>query len=509
MNRNVNGQTAWVCGISLMCGVAAAQAAWSPISSWTRDWQPIPPSWAVGDLTAIGPDGSVYVTARPDDGTGLGNAIAIIKYNPDGTLAWQVIRNGVGVGSEGIVDIEATAEGVAAIAISLDSTGSHPLILDYAADGTLRWDLALPGPVSGGFLAPQIAIANDGQRIVAYDDGAAGSLQRYTSDGTLIDAVPLSFSGFGGVSALGVDDDLNAIVVSVNDFTSYDIEKIDPAGNVLWSYSDQGTGLALSEAFLAVAANGDFVVTGSLEVGCEPDGITVNSRVWRFAADGTLQWSLDLPADGCNFQVSTDLAIGPQGEAYLTGVVSVGDPAELSRIDPDGTVAWTTSYSYAGTATSFSQVAVGPCGDVFVGGRDTNGLSFLDPRVVRFSPAGDLRWTGNVGDETMFLSDLAAGDDGGVVVVGTTRPIPSGFEDRATTVRLEFSVGTTGDLDCDGDVDAEDHLVFSGCLAGPGIDIPPQDCAAEDFDAADLDGDSDVDVEDFRAFQITFTGGGG
>jgi hypothetical protein len=61
-----------------------------------------------------------------------------------------------------------------------------------------------------------------------------------------------------------------------------------------------------------------------------------------------------------------------------------------------------------------------------------------------------------------------------------------------------------GDLDHDGDVDGDDFSLFSACLAGPDITIPPPDCDPEDFANADFDADGDVDVADFAGFQRGF-----
>ena len=57
------------------------------------------------------------------------------------------------------------------------------------------------------------------------------------------------------------------------------------------------------------------------------------------------------------------------------------------------------------------------------------------------------------------------------------------------------------DLDCDGDVDLADFVVFVGCLAGPDT-APLPDCSE-----ADLDGDQDVDLADYQVFAIEYAAG--
>ncbi|HRX85492.1 MAG TPA: hypothetical protein P5572_10780 [Phycisphaerae bacterium] len=69
--------------------------------------------------------------------------------------------------------------------------------------------------------------------------------------------------------------------------------------------------------------------------------------------------------------------------------------------------------------------------------------------------------------------------------------------DATTKPRLtvEEAPAAPGDIDADGDVDAEDFLGFPPCMSGP--DVPP----ATGCNVYDFDSDADVDLADYRAFQ--------
>jgi hypothetical protein len=76
--------------------------------------------------------------------------------------------------------------------------------------------------------------------------------------------------------------------------------------------------------------------------------------------------------------------------------------------------------------------------------------------------------------------------------------------------RVRLTVGCApSDGDCDGDIDADDHSLFSDCLAGPNQSpeptppTTPQQC----LDAFDADADADIDLWDFSDFTSLFGGG--
>lgn len=60
---------------------------------------------------------------------------------------------------------------------------------------------------------------------------------------------------------------------------------------------------------------------------------------------------------------------------------------------------------------------------------------------------------------------------------------------------------SSGNCDCDGDVDLSDFADFAACFEGPTGELPETECACFDFNA-----DADVDLGDFAEFQAAFTG---
>lgn len=484
--RPVAIMTATLTTTATMCLATTAMAGGPPIMSWSDLWHDDDGGWALADLTAMGPNGETYVTTRPQ--AGGGNGTGLLKYATDGTLEWSVVREYVPDASEGFTDIEITDEGVSVLGIAAaEGNVTETLLVNYTPDGTLLWEARTIGPRIPGFLAPQLAIAPNGDRVVATDNGeGAGVLARYNSTGELLFSMPLSFTGFGGVSALELDGDGNIILVTLNNAATYRVTKFTPGGTQLWTDTEGGTGLALSEAFIAVHPDGDVVVTGSVE---ELVGeLRVVSRVWRYSPGGLVQWTTDTAQD---FAVSTGILAGDDGEVYIMRSITFPG-TEITRIDDDGQVAWTRDYDGGKFDTSFLNFAFDSTGHLIVGGRDADFLDFFGLRVLRYTTAGDLVWTARVAEEPGFEflgGDLATGPDGRVSIVTTRRTEP--IFDDAMTVHLQFAP-CIGDLDASGGVGLTDLLAL---LAAWG----PQDNSP-----ADLNSDGIVDTEDLLTLLATW-----
>ena len=475
-----------LCVLPVAAFSAGAVAGGPPIASWSDISVPSGSAWTLADLTAVGPNGETYVATRPQ--VGGGNGTGLLKYDADGTLLWEIIREDVPNRSEGITDLEITAEGISVFGNSRNAAGDfESLLINYASDGKFLWEARTVGPQFAGFLQPQLAIGPAGERVIATDDGnGKGRLERYDASGNLLSGIPLSFVGFGGVSALEVDDNGDAIVVSVDNSSLYRVQKFDADGTMLWMHEESAFGLALSEAFMAIDDNGDVIVSGSLEV-LSKGVFSVVNRVWRHAPDGTVLWTVDSDS---TFAIGQDLALGSTGEVYTISNVSGGEPT-LMRIDADGVAAWTQTFDGGDFQTSFRHVEVSSFGDVIVGALDSAGL-FLGARVLCISPNGDIEWTDRIveiPDNVFVGGDLQTGADGHVAFVTTTRPQLG--DDRALTMHLRFAP-CTGDLNGDHAVDFTDVLMLLAAWdSGPGS-------------AADFDQDGTVGFTDLLTLLSAF-----
>lgn len=112
----------------------------------------------------------------------------------------------------------------------------------------------------------------------------------------------------------------------------------------------------------------------------------------------------------------------------------------------------------------------------------TSSLYYLNPGAQKIFPVFTYR--------PASLPDIVVGTrygQGRLEVEGWQPPLPGD----------DFlgPLGIRGDLDHDGDHDADDWLLLAACLQGPD--------AAVDCPLADYDADTDVDLADFAAFQTS------
>ena len=80
--------------------------------------------------------------------------------------------------------------------------------------------------------------------------------------------------------------------------------------------------------------------------------------------------------------------------------------------------------------------------------------------------------------------------------------IASGTSEDLNANGIPDECDLVGDIDGDGDVDADDFEQFTTSLAGPGVTEPPPGCDPAVFVLSDLDGDGSVDVRDFASLQV-------
>lgn len=197
-----------------------------------------------------------------------------------------------------------------------------------------------------------------------------------------------------------------------------------PAGG--WGSLGSGPGQFNQPKGLAVDGAGVVYVADSL-----------NNRVQRFSADGTLLGQFGSAGTGNGqFQSPFDVAIGPTGDVFVVD----RNNHRVQRFTPDGTFVSTfgTVGSGPGQLSHPDGLAIDVAGDIYVADYDNN-------RIVKFDSSGNFltQWGSlGTGDGQMRLpADVAAPSAGAVYIVDDTNRVQM-FNPNGTFVLSWGSLGT-------------------------------------------------------------------
>jgi len=414
-----------------MFGPASPKAPWSA-------------NWGSGNMasfsgSAITPDGGVVVvgcTGSQDDCQSLTDETesGLVKYNPNGTLAWShTYGDGNSVMELGTVAV--ARDGTIVVAGYTDSTsgairssggGLDAILATFTADGTPEWAKAYGGSGDDWFNA--VAVGSGG-----------------------IFAVGVTASPDGGFHASA--DNLDGIAASVT-----------MKGDLNWikSYGGEGNdyfvGMAMAaDGTMAVggltrSTTGDFPMTNDTQ-----DAVLASLRT-----DGTLAW--DKTFGGSSTQTFYAVAAEPDGTIIAAGFSDSPDgtfPAANGNEDgvvvsvtADGTLNWATVVGGDGNDDIESLAITGDGTIIAAGSTSSTDGSFVgnhggsDAFVVSLSESGSQNWLKCFGgsDDDWFKSVVVAAN-GNIVAAGSTSssdgdfPVASGNQDAVVA-----SMTPTGSL---------------------------------------------------------------
>jgi hypothetical protein len=181
------------------------------------------------------------------------------------------------------------------------------------------------------------------------------------------------------------------------------VMELSPAGDVLW---DAVLGLGAAAYGVGFAPEGDVVACGSDQGGW----------IGRWSPAGQLAWRQTYSADADGF--SYGLAVAPTGDVAAAGGRA---PVVAVSVGPDGAQRWAQRFADLGSTYGVGGIAVDAGGGVILaGGAGEDGY------VAKLDATGALAWLQRISTPASdFASAVAAGPDGGAVVVGS-RGLASG-----------------------------------------------------------------------------------
>lgn len=212
----------------------------------------------------------------------------------------------------------------------------------------------------------------------------------------------------------------------------------DPSGNVQWSHVYTTGSFVLTEPeALAVDAAGNVYITGDSAAG------TTSAVTVKYGPTGVPTWIRSFDGATDEGAYARDLAVDAAGNVYIAGgmfVPGAGTELALWKYDASGTHLWTETIGTTGASASIAldiawAMAIAPDGNIVVTGELGNGTAAgTDIAVAKFSPAGDLLWLetyDDVPNESDVPRELAVTATGDIIVAGTQG---AGFANRDVLV---------------------------------------------------------------------------
>ena len=404
-------------GLTLIALSADLAASATPQRAWVRRVH----LDSVDSLNALAASsaGTIYATGNVGDNSGFNADCLTRAYLPDGSTLWSDQYDGGHSGEDNCDALALAPSGdlyVAGYSTDDDPSFRRYLILKYDANGSLAWDLTFTGQDLGGW---GNAFANDvvvdhlgfvyvtGQAASPYLSGLGydyltmklaptGVVEwtaRYPGEphswGDVARRVVVDFSGKSYVTGSSPNSDGD------NDYLTV---KYDRWGDTLWEKRLDGPGASDDDdAFaLAVDPTGGVRVTGdSPSLAGDSDYLTI-----RYLDDGQVDWSTRYDGPEDSGDGAYEILIADDGSTYVTGASWGGELPGGTQFDvatvkygPDGAQLWARRFHNNTKPTNSERgvaIAEDRQGNVYVlGGPAVAGSDIF---ALNYQPDGALHW---------------------------------------------------------------------------------------------------------------------
>jgi len=390
-----------------------------------------------GVATAVAADqnGNTYVTGHI--GAEGSRDYLTVKYDSQGNKVWSVTYDGPSGGDDMPKAIAADETGAYVTGFSEGTTsGKDIYTVKYNPDGSQAWDLRYDGPSHLGDEAN--AIAQDGAHVYvagfvhrgnksAHKDKVIIKINKDNRDIVWDVSYDSTRNGKDEVTAIAVDSSGNVYATGKsqeggNTPKSFDYLtlKFNNSGRLLWKVRDDGFFFGDDEpSAIAVDAAGNVCVTGWQNMGIND----TNFYTVKYNSDGQSIWTSGQSYGGSGEDKALAMAFDETGNVYVTGKVTGSDGL----------------YDYA-TIRYSSAAGNQEWADIYDSGNGENvpvGLAFSLENSEGFVYVAGYKTTQNHGKDYFCIKYKA--EDRGIVWIGQYNST-SGTDDKATALFMH----TTG-----------------------------------------------------------------
>jgi len=395
------------------------------------------------------PSGNIIMTGNTLNAPGDPDVL-IAKYDRNGDLIWQQTYGGDAHGPDYGAAVTTDASGNSFIAAAVTTAGAFQdiAVLKYNPAGTLLWSRTWDGP--GNLIDAPTSIKLDptGKIYVAgitYENATNVDyvVLKLNTDGTVLWTNNYDYNGSTDI-AVGLELDANndpvvsgasAATPDSWDYAIVSYNKVN--GDQVDAERVTVPGVSLDNALAFTRDDsGFFYITGYTEVNGDKDIQTV-----RLTSAFTLDWVSSFDGTAGLDDIAKAVGADNNGNVYVAGhsdVAAGGSVFLTIKYDAAGDTLWTRSYhpKEAAWRAEANKLAVTTDGGVLVVGTVKNGSSF-NFLTLKYDANGKLEWSkeydGLDGDDEA-LDLLTDGDN--VYVSGTTG---NGIAKTYTTVKYRYT----------------------------------------------------------------------
>ena len=302
-----------------------------------------------GQLVRVDAADNVYCATTIDRSYNEGWDVAIVKYNPAGTLLWEKYYTTPSWNNDTITDMQFNPAGELVLCISSDSGKTKnnfrmSLVTIDVNGNFLDTSWYLPSPL-GSVLSKSMLMRNDGSIVIGANSSIAGGLLIYFDNQHVVQWV------------------------AKMDSTQFAVTKINS---------------------LAAFPNGDIAVAGLVQTS---SGNTAKGVVQRFQPSGVRLWSTDF--DSLNvYDEVYDVTVSPSGEVAAVGISGYLTTGVSTLITYNGTTGaqnWRAVYNPNTVSEYGVKVRYTPAGNIVYICRGGTGF-VARYTTVQYSAAGVFQW---------------------------------------------------------------------------------------------------------------------
>ncbi|MFM2194743.1 MAG: hypothetical protein RL092_343 [Bacteroidota bacterium] len=346
MRKNL--QLIWMIGLLMIVNAVHSQhtmvnTKWTSITGYIGQYD-----WS---STCLDPQKRLCTTGNKVM-NGQGTNISTIRYNEDGTIAWEANWNGLTNGDDYGTAITADASSiyVCGATFNVINNDFDFVVLKYdLINGTLLWSYIYSDPAGGMDIPADIAL--DVQSKIFVTGVRQGSA-------TLADYCTLSISS---------------------------------GGTLLWSqFYDYANSYELA-AKIVVKSNGDCVVTGG-SGNSWTDGDFCS--VW-YSSNGVQQGVKRTGSLTTFFDQPLDMKKDASDNIYVVGRIGTsgsGEDMKLIKLDQELNILWSVTKDGYALNDLAQSLAVDDSGSIYVSGYFTNSNNLKEACIVKYNSAGVFQW---------------------------------------------------------------------------------------------------------------------